>query len=900
MLEFSNFKKRHSANGSARQSGPADQVRPGAPPYDAAALETLIARAERAAEQLRALDASTDRAAQLAAVEERLAGLEQAAAGVQRLNEQVASTQERTTRLSDSQERAEADITAVGTDIERARTSAGDLLTKIDAALELRTQLDGFLTLKPQVTSLRTDADALTTRMRDLTDTVDRFRAVHEDAVRAHKHATNRLDGVDQRYHATASKMDSIERRASSSEQALTALLNLARGIPEVHHQLTMLKAIADQVTQKTAMVEQQRDGVDRIASQVAHVLSLTSQLEAAFRQQEEQAKALGSIDAKLAEVQSQHATVLSRMVEIGTTQRQLDDTERAAERALNALRAEMQTSTERFELENQGLDAVSERIASLRGNVKECETRIATVTAVAGAIGETETRSRALAEQVAEIAEDVGRIAAQAERLRDAREDAGTLDRTVAEIAQRMERVESARPMLDAITHDLAALNGVHEAVRDGLEQVRTAYVEMTRLREGKADTEAWLADADGRMNALRAHVADLERMRPAVDAVRGQVDRLSSATAAIEGRGAMVEDLNRRVGQLATTVTQLHDRGEAVSGRMDAAELKFVELSRQAGEAQRVATTIESVSSAVEEADRRLESVGGAIEGLERRAKSLDGLGDRIRLLGQDLDQRQGALDKATEHLARASALRRESADVAQQLESLSHGITTQLGAADSRTSTLERLLHDVEGRVVSLGDVEKRMGNFEDLLGQWETAQTAAAYALEQISSRQGMLDAVQSQITHLGEIAERTAEDVRSITAARREVEETRTLLNSTQDRLQRAADSMQDVTERQHQIEHLEQRLARADALAATVRSTVEVIAAQRSVVGQAMERAGTLALQMKQAEALSEALRNQCQLAAELRDAVDEVREEDAATEEEEVPTPRRRSARSA
>lgn len=899
MLEFSNFKKRHSTNGSARPSGPADQVRNAAPAYDLVAFEALVARAEQAAGQLRSLDASTDRAAQLAALEAQFATLRDAAAGAEQLTAQIPAAQDRIATLSDAHQCAETEIGALSLELEGVRMSSAELLTKIDAALELRTQLDGFLTLKPQLATLRTDADALTSRMRDLTDTVDRFRAVHEDAVRAHKHATNRLDGVDQRFHATASKMDSIERRATSSEQALTALLNLARGIPEVHHQLTMLKAIADQVMQKTAMVEQQREGVDRIAAQVAHVLSLTSQLETAFHAHEDQVRTLGAIDTKLEEVQSQQTTVLSRMVEIGTTQRQLDDTERAAERALNALRAEMQTSTERFELENQGLDAVSERIASLRGGVKECETRIAAVTLVAGAIGETEVRARALAADVATVAEDVARIALQADRLRGAEEDAGQLDRTVAEIAQRMERVEQARPMLDAVTQDLAALNGVHEAVRDGLEQVRASYLEMTRLREGRADTEAWLADADGRMQALRAHVSELDRMRPIVDSLRGQVERVSGSMASIEARGTLVEDLNRRVGELATMVTQLHERSETVRGRMDAAETRFLDLSQQAGEAQRVATTIESVSSAVERAEQRLSAVGGAVEGLERRAKSLDGLSDRVRLLGQDLDQRQGALDKATEHLARASTARREAADAAQKLEELSRGIGAQLSTADGRTATLERFLHELGDRVSALGDVEKRMGNFEDLLAQWETAQTAAAYALEQISSRQGMIDAVQGQIKTLGEIAERTAEDVKSITGARREVEETRALLDRTQDQLESASETMREFSGRQQQIEHLEQRLARADALAANVRSTVEVIAAQRSVVGQAMERAGTLALQMKQAEALSETLRNQCQLAADLRDAVDEVREEDAPTEKRE-PTPRNRSARSA
>jgi ABC-type uncharacterized transport system YnjBCD ATPase subunit len=93
----------------------------------------------------------------------------------------------------------------------------------------------------------------------------------------------------------------------------------------------------------------------------------------------------------------------------------------------------------------------------------------------------------------------------------------------------------------------------------------------------------------------------------------------------------------------------------------------------------------------------------------------------------------------------------------------------------------------------------------------------------------------------------------------------------------------ATESMRGFEGRQQQVEQLERRLARADALASTVRSTVEVIAAQRSVVDQAMERSAALGLQVKQAEALSEGLRAQCHLATQLRSAVEQLRLESAA-----------------
>ena len=54
-----------------------------------------------------------------------------------------------------------------------------------------------------------------------------------------------------------------------------------------------------------------------------------------------------------------------------------------------------------------------------------------------------------------------------------------------------------------------------------------------------------------------------------------------------------------------------------------------------------------------------------------MEGRTQQINQVEEKIRLLGQELDQRQGALDKATEHLTRASALRKEAAEAAQRME-------------------------------------------------------------------------------------------------------------------------------------------------------------------------------------------------------------------------------------
>ena len=877
MISLPGFKKHQApngngqhVNGSARSgSGETD-----ASHHAATALEALVERAERAAEALKSFESIADRGEQLAAMEARIAELEGQLAEAEKASTELSAIRARSEEQAAAQERAGAEIATASAEAARITASIADLAGKIDSVLQFKDHLGHVDELNAKFASMNNDTSGLRSQVRDLTENIARLRTVHDDVARAHKHATIRLDGIDQRHQTTANKMDVLERRAKSADEALDSLLRLANGIPDVQHQLGVLKATADQVSQKSAALETQREMVERALSQASQVASLNAQMTAAFRGQEDQARTLATLENKLADVQALHATVLARSAEISTQQQKLDEAERDAARELSTLREEIRASTERFELENRSLDATGERIAELRGILGECESRVAALDTTVQVVSETETRSQALVSQVTHLTEDINRISAQAERLRAVRDDVGELDGKLRGLVERTERVERMRPTIDEVARDLATLNGAGEMVRDTLEQVRMAVAEMTRLREINAETTAWLADADERVRSLRGRVDDLERSRPSVDALRRDVDRVNASIAAIDNRASSLEDLQSRLAAMETTVAQLDERSAGIRSRMDAAEMRFVDLARQAGEAERVTTTIAGVTTAVDGVERRMDTIGASIDSLEERAQRLDTLGERMRVLGQEIEQRQGALEKAAEHLARASAERREAADTARQLEELTRDMSTHLGNAESRSERLAEIAHQLEERAASLNDVDRRMTHLEELLRRCEAAQASASQALEQIVGRQATVDAVEAQVKRVFGVAERTAKDVRDIESARRDIESARALLDDMQERLKSTTEGMNDFIERKREIEQLEQRLARAEALTRDVRSTVELLSAQRSVIDQVLERSGALSVQSKQAEGLIDALRAQCMMATTLHESL--------------------------
>jgi chromosome segregation ATPase len=169
--------------------------------------------------------------------------------------------------------------------------------------------MDRVQELNAQFASISGEAASARSQIRDMVENIARLRTVHDDVLRAHKHATIRLDGLDQRHQTATNKMDALEHRAESADDALEALLRLASGIPDVQHQLGVLKSTADQVFQRSAALEAQRDMVERALGQASQVASLDAQLTSVFRGQEEQTRGLAAIESKLTELQAVHAT---------------------------------------------------------------------------------------------------------------------------------------------------------------------------------------------------------------------------------------------------------------------------------------------------------------------------------------------------------------------------------------------------------------------------------------------------------------------------------------------------------------------------------------------------------------------------------------------------------------
>ncbi|HEV2749619.1 MAG TPA: hypothetical protein VGV12_03735 [Gemmatimonadales bacterium] len=696
---------------------------------------------------------------------------------LERLVPVLATLDEQTEAVSRTQRRTETQVDTSAEEVKRLHGDIQQLRASFDAALALKADLKTLLDSASGLKSLRVDADALVDQVRDLSNTFERARQRQDELHRSGEAAAARMQAFEQRQQQVQGGVAAAQTRVSGLEQALAHLGQAAADAAETKRQLNALSSLADFVTRKVGVLEQQRDFVDRAIGQATQLGDVMQDIDAKITRHEESAESLGALEARVVELRTLHSDLLARSKEASARQDQITQADQELHGRLNGLRDEVERAFTRFELENQGLDAVGQRILDLRGNLTDVETRCRSLDQATRAMGDVRSQADGLVTRLGGITESVSHLETQMEQFGTVQAEAERLGKTVGEMTQRVARLEKAQPAVDAALRDFSSLKGAHEEVKDALERMRVADGEIARVREAQADTKTWLGEVTQSVESLRGDLAAVEEIKPTVQSVRNEADHLSEAMAQIESRRQLAEQLNARLSELTTVTERLDQRSGGLMARMDATDEKFQAVVAHAEEAGRIEKLVPTVVGTVERSERRMSQIDAAVTALETRAQSLEGLAEQTRALGQELELRRTTLKSATEHLERASQLRAEAATIAQQLQERAGQLSGVLSGATDRTAALTTTLDDLESRAGNLRFVQKRMSQFEERLAKWHATEEQLMRALEQAAQRQAAVDALQADLYRLFEVAEHTVDHVRSIAGAKEQVTET---------------------------------------------------------------------------------------------------------------------------
>jgi len=526
-------------------------------------------------------------------------------------------------------------------------------------------------------------------------------------------------------------------------------------------------------------------------------------------------------------------------------------------------------------------MDSLAERIAEIRAEIREYEAKLQVLSESSRHIVGLHGQTQHLYQQVSGLTTEFKALGEKAERARLLQAEAARLEQLLAGLGLRVQKIEDARPVVEIAMRDLGVLRGSEDAVRDALEEVGRAQQELARLRESQGDTEKWLSRSDESTRTLKVQVNELLALEPLVERVRKDVDRVTTSLDLADTRVAQLDDLSQRVANMHALGYELNERTAALTARMDGAEQRFSHIVGRADEADTVADRIAEVANWIGDADRRMSSLAEAFDGLGSKARIADELKERLRQLEDELSRREGGLERAMEQLGRAQELRRDGADSAERLEEVVRVLTASLATAEERSRELERSSADLGERSIALSLVQDQLRQFEEHLSRWQVAEREMTRATDAVLSRQEAVDTLQKEVRQVHAEAAQTLAAARSISDARREVEETARIVLETQTQLRQASGAVEALELRRQQVERAEQRLSRAEAMTLDLRASLESLHGQRAVLDQALEKAGSLSLHMKQAESVIEQLREERTLADRVRAAVVALRQED-------------------
>ncbi|HXI21514.1 MAG TPA: hypothetical protein VNH46_10535 [Gemmatimonadales bacterium] len=842
-----------------------------------AKMEELVQHADRSIGQLQRLGTMGER---VNVLESRVASLEQLTARIEAAEGRVAD-------LVGTHEKLERDLDQADAGVEQVRGEVTGLTSAVAAASRIKDELAEILKLEGPVRELQARHSGLQEQFDQARGDLSRLREQHETVQAQYRAAGQRIQGFDTEWQRVSRSVAETETRLAGMEQLLADLTPVGETVVQTRRQITTVKAMADQLSQKVALLDQQGEVIDRATSKLEHLTGLMQRSDAGLERLAETSRTVTELRAQLEGVREAQGSLLDRTRSLAERLEQVDQGQGAMQRGLDALQHGLDRSTERLALEDRGLEGLGGRVTDLRQTLTEWEHRLAGLAESATTITTTSARAESLSGQVGAIAGELGKLSDLAVRVRSGWTDLERMETEVEGLNQRLCRVEEARPALDSALRDLASLSANHEAVRNALEQMRQAREDITGLRTNLGTTEAWLTETQRSIASLKEDVSGLDRMRATVDGLRQEVDQVTGAIDVVESRRAQVEDVQQKLTEASSLGASLEERARGLHQRLEAAEDHLGRLTPRLDEVSRAGSQLVALGAEVRDMEERVRTVQGSVTGVEQRTEQFAALAARMTDLTREIDQRQTALQRASEHLDRAVTLRQEAAEAAEKLNDRVRDLDGGLDRAGERLDTVEGLSRELDTRLSSLTAVHDRMTAFEEKLAAWRGAEQQLSQAMEQAAARQSTIASLESEVRGLYSLAERTMSDVRQIAEAQPQVARARGELEEVMHRLGEVDQAVHHLDDRRRQLGRAEERLAHAETLLLDVRGGLELLLTQKAQVDHLLEKAGALQLEARQAEVLISTLREERRVTERVRAGLAELRRQDEAADEE-------------
>jgi len=321
------------------------------------------------------------------------------------------------------------------------------------------------------------------------------------------------------------------------------------------------------------------------------------------------------------------------------------------------------------------------------------------------GGVGDAEQR----VDKLDQIMQHVEQICAE---IPNTKQELGTLKALGDYVTQKVSALEQQRDAVDRATAQATHLSEMMRQIdqetqkqqgnskflsrlRTGVDELKSLHIGLSEQSEEITARQQQIEEKDHARNekltALRDEMHDdvqraVKRLKfesGGLDSVSERIVELRTALNDFESRHAsldeskqMITDIHTQVEGVSSRVTDLATELADIEGLSD----KVKELPENVECIERLISDVTEriggieqpvVLTSVEEAEQRIGDVEAAVKSLEVRSDNIEGLADRMQRTGEELEQRNAAIERASERLNDVFSLRQEAAAAARALE-------------------------------------------------------------------------------------------------------------------------------------------------------------------------------------------------------------------------------------
>lgn len=884
------------------------------PIMDGIALQKLLKQAETEKKVLGGLIESAGSAVkEIVAVQEsleeagertrdlsaRLADLEKIGEGVSEMSGKIGDLETRLAELQTSNQGAASTANELGREIAQLKTSTAGVSESLGAARQLKADIDALGGAGGAVGELSAKIEELRRRFLEYNHDVNQVR---DDQVNLKRIQDEVRAQLEEMRNATTSFKDEV-RESAETVARLEVGMGELRKVQEISgtldRDLRSLKVLSDQVLQKTRAVEQQHEIVERAERQAAKLDELVWELDKRIKHVSEENKRIKKTQERLTDLKAMNEAIREE------TRRTQESQKEAAEWAENALqeiiavREHIGRSVEQARSDARGLDSMSKRVVDLRSQINDFEKKFGEFERSGQLLSEARTRADEMAARLNTFTSELDRVSEQVDRVRVVQIALERTESSAARLEARMSGLDELKGRVEEINQTVGRLGAVRDEVREATERFQSVRSELEVARTEHSETRARVAEMTSSIETLREEMSGVEQQSVRVERVREDAERALGAMRDFEAREEFLRQLESRMGTLGTTgetinekmrvleerrseLAEIDKRVASLGERLDDADRRFETVGRRAEEIMRADERISEVVDRAREAGERLDSVGSGVETALAREDSLNAIASRIEEMASEFELREKALQTATEHLEQATTLRKSAAQTATDLEEQGRKLAASLAAGEEQADRVADLAERIESRAESLRFAEKRFTQFEEKLASLKRAEDEIVGHIEGVLARQESVEAVRDELARAFSTAENTLQDVRLIGDARHEISTARAAMEEVLSQAHQLDETSARLEGRKADIDAAEERMAHLDALLSEVRTSLGTLRSQQAVLEHLVEKGGQLAFQVKEAEALIVALKEERELASRVHDALNDVRDDDA------------------